>query len=104
MARARHAARWLEQDKKISVRNAPTHFGPLAYEIVSDVDNNKINATVEMPTRNPPKSVVLRFRHPKSAPIKGVEVNGKDWKPFNPEKETVELKGLSGTVTVTAKY
>lgn len=95
---------WLEQGKKISVRNAPTHFGPLAYEIVSDVDNNKIHATVEMPTRNPPKSVVLRFRHPKSLAIKGVEVNGQDWKPFNPEKETVELQGLSGTVTVTAKY
>ena len=37
---------WLEQGKKISVKNAPTHFGTVAYEIVSDVDNGKINATV----------------------------------------------------------
>ncbi|MHB8861187.1 MAG: hypothetical protein ACYC6N_02200 [Pirellulaceae bacterium] len=95
---------WLEQGKKISVKNAPTHFGTVAYEIVSDVDHDRINAIVAMPTRNPPKSVVLRFRHPRSAPIKGVEVDGQDWRPFNPEKETIELKGLSGTVTVTAKY
>ena len=95
---------WLEQGQKISVQNAPTHFGTVAYEIVSDVDHDKINATVELPTRNPPKSVVLRLRHPKSAPIKSVEVNGKDWKSFNPELESVELKGLSGTATVKAQY
>jgi hypothetical protein len=95
---------WFEQGKKIRVTNAPTHFGPVAYQIASDVDNNKINATVEMPRRNPPKSVVLRLRHPKSTPIKGVEVNGQDWTRFHPEKETVELKGLGGTVTVAAKY
>ncbi|MEI7767483.1 MAG: alpha-L-fucosidase [Phycisphaerae bacterium] len=44
----------------------------------------------------------LRLRHPKSAPIKSVTVNGKDWKDFN--KECVILKGLTGTVAVTAKY
>ena len=49
---------WLEQGKKIAVKNAPTYFGTLAYEIVSDVDHGKIAATVEMPSRNPPKSVV----------------------------------------------
>ncbi len=32
---------WLEQGKKIAVRNAPTYFGPLAYEIVSDVDHGQ---------------------------------------------------------------
>jgi hypothetical protein len=103
LARATPRA-WLEQGQKISVQNAPTHFGQVAYEIVSDVANNKISAIVEMPTRTPAKSVVLRFRHPESAPIKSVKVNGKDWKSFNPEHETVELKGLSGTVTVTAQY
>lgn len=103
LARATPRA-WLEQGQKISVKNAPTHFGTVAYEIVSDVDHDQINATVEMPARNPPKSVALRFRHPQAAPIREVEVNGADWKSFDPEKETVELQGLSGTVTVTAKY
>jgi hypothetical protein len=67
--------------------------------------------------------VVLRFRHPKTAPIKAVTVNGpsagsrlradatagtagqgKPWTEFNKDKETITLKGLTGNVTVTAQY
>jgi hypothetical protein len=95
---------WLKQGKKIGVQNAPTYYGQVAYEIVSDVDHGKINATVEIPTRKAPKSVLLRFRHPTAAPIKSVAVNGKEWKEFNKEKEFISLKGLTGTVAVTAKY
>ena len=95
---------WLEQGRKISVKNAPTHFGVTAFEIVSEVDHDKITASVEMPSRNPPKSVLLRFRHPRAAPIKGVTVNGKDWKAFSRDRETVELKGLTGTVAVRVNY
>ena len=95
---------WLEQGKTISVKNAPTYFGSLAYEIVSDADNGKITASVEIPGRNPPKSVLLRLRHPKTAPIKSVQVNGKAWTQFNKEKEVVELTGMTGKVSVEARY
>ncbi|QDU96541.1 hypothetical protein [Lignipirellula cremea] len=95
---------WLEQGKKISVKNAPTYFGPVAYEIVSDADKGQISATIEMPARKSPNEVVLRFRHPKSAPIKAVTVNGKAWTEFNKDKETITLKSLTGTVAVTARY
>jgi hypothetical protein len=95
---------WLEQGRKIAVKHAPTHFGDVGYEIISDADNGKIAATVEMPSRTPPKSVVLRFRHPKASPIKGVTVNGKSWTDFDAAKETIELKGLTGTVEVVATY
>jgi hypothetical protein len=50
------------------------------------------------------KEVLLRLRHPKSAPIKSVTVNGKPWTEFNRDKETIALKGLTGTVAVTAQY
>ena len=95
---------WFEQGKKISVTNSPTFFGPVEYEIVSDVDKGKINATVKMPARNPPNEVRLSLRHPKSLPIISVTVNGKEWKEFNTVKEYIVLKGLSGTVAVTAQY
>jgi hypothetical protein len=95
---------WLEQGKSISVKNAPTYFGTVAYEIVSDVDNGKITATVEMPSRKAPKEVVLRLRHPKAAPIKSVTINGKEWKEFTKDKETITLTGLTGTAVVTARY
>jgi hypothetical protein len=63
---------WLEAGKRISVQNAPTCFGTVAYEIVSDVDHGKITATIEVPSRKAPAAVQLRFRHPKSAPLKSV--------------------------------
>lgn len=95
---------WLEQGKKIAVRNAPTYFGALAYEIVSDVNHGRITATLEIPDRNAPKSVLVRLRHPASAPIQSVRVNGKRWTRFNQDKEVIELTGLSGTATVVANY
>jgi hypothetical protein len=95
---------WLEQGKKIAVKNAPTYFGSLAYAIVSDVDNGKITATIEMPSRNPPNSLIVRFRHPKTAPIKSVTVNGQPWTRFDKDKEIIELTGTTGRVMVVANY
>lgn len=95
---------WLEQGKSIEVSSAPTCFGTLAYEIVSDVDHGKITATISIPERAPAKEVILRLRHPHATPIKSVLVNGQPWKDFDPAEETITLKGLSGEVTVVAKY
>ena len=95
---------WLEQGKKISVKNAPTGFGEVGYEIVSDANNGKIAATVEMPSRNTPKSVLLRLRHPEALPIKSVTVNGSPWTDFDPAKEVVSLHDVKGTVKVECNY
>jgi hypothetical protein len=74
---------WLEQGKRIAVKNASTHFGTMDYEIVSDVDHGKIMATVKMPSRKLPEAVLLRLRHPSAAAIKSVTVNGKLWNHFD---------------------
>jgi hypothetical protein len=103
LARATPRA-WLEQGKKISVKNAPSVFGTVAYEIVSDIDHGKITATVEMPSRGRPQAILLRLRHPQAAPIKSVTVDGKSWPNFKPDKETIDLKGLKGKVIVVANY
>ncbi len=103
MARATPRA-WLEQSKKISVKNAPSHFGTVGYEIVSDAKSGKITATVEMPSRRPPKSVLLRFRHPKALPMKSVTVNGRPWTDFDPVKEVISLHDIKGTVKVESRY
>jgi hypothetical protein len=103
LARAAPRA-WLEQGKRISVRNSPTHFGTVAYEIVSDVDHGKITATIEVPSRTPPRAVLLRLRHPKTSPIKAAMVNGKPWTDFDPAKETIRLHDVQGSIKVEAVY
>jgi len=95
---------WLKQGRKISVKNAPTHFGTVDYEIVSDVDKGRITATAQMPSRSTPKAVMLRFRHPKADPIGSVTVNGKDWKNFDAATEVIHLDGLKGKLSVQANY
>jgi hypothetical protein len=95
---------WLAQGKKIAVKNAPTYFGPLAYTIASDVDNGRIVATVEIPSRRPPQTVLLRLRHPKSLPIKSVTLGGKPWTDFDPAKEVVRLHDVRGSVKVEVSY
>jgi len=103
LARATPRA-WLEQGKRVAVRNAPSFFGTVAYEIVSDVQHGRITATVEMPSRNRPKAVLLRLRHPKGLPITSVTVNGKDWIDFNRDEEAVALHDVTGSVSVEVKY
>jgi hypothetical protein len=103
LARATPRA-WLEQGKRISVKDAPTHFGTVNYEIVSDVDNGKITATVKLPSRGSTKEVLLRLRHPQSAPIQSVSVNGAAWKDFDKAKEFVSLHDVAESVRVEIIY
>ncbi|MCX7004953.1 MAG: hypothetical protein NTV22_16990 [bacterium] len=59
---------------------------------------------MKMPSRNAPKEVWLRLRHPTSAPIRGVIVNGKKWKDFDAAREVVTLHNLKDIVSVEVKY
>ncbi len=77
LARATPRA-WLEQGKRISVTNAPTYFGTVDYEIISDVQHGKISAQVKIPSRDKASEIWLRLRHPRSQPIKSVTVNVED--------------------------
>jgi hypothetical protein len=95
---------WLEQGKRIAVRNAPTHFGPVGYEIVSDVEHGRLVATVTLPSRNPPREVVLVLRHPASAAIAAVKINGKPWIDYDPARGLVRLHGLSGQARVVVRW
>jgi hypothetical protein len=95
---------WLEQGRRISVKNAPTRFGTVAYEIKSDVAHGRIRATVTMPNRDPSVGVLLRFRHPKGSRIKSVLVNGKAWKDFDAAMEIIRLHGLKKQVGVEVRY
>ena len=88
----------------IEIKNAPTHFGLAEYRIVSDVDHGVVAATVSIPSRQPAQEICLRVRHPKSAPMKSVRVNGTEWTAFDAGREVVMLRGLKGSVKVEIHY
>jgi hypothetical protein len=91
----RGAARQWYQN--LAVEKAPTHFGPVSY-VVRTVDAGTMDATLELPDA----PVVLHLRHPRSAPIRSVTVNGRAWNEFDAGREIVVLKGLAGAVRVRA--
>jgi hypothetical protein len=103
LARATPRA-WLEEGKRIAVQNAPTRFGPVSYEIISQTRSNSIVVTVDLPSRHAPKSLLLRLRHPQAAPLRSVRINGNTWKHFDAKQETIQLEGLKGRVSLQAIY
>ncbi len=103
LARATPRA-WLEDGKKIAIENAPTHFGTVSYRITSAASDGKIKATISMPSAIGQNAVLLRFRHPRNAPIQSVAVNGQVWNDFDKGRELIRLKNVTGTVTVEAAY
>lgn len=95
---------WLKQGKRISVNHAPTAFGDVDYEIVSDIEHRLVTASVTLPSRKPPKAVFLRLRHPNAKAIASVTVNGKPWSDFDSKRELVTLHSRTGVVKVTVRY
>jgi hypothetical protein len=90
---------WLADGKAIAVREAPTSFGPLSYEI--DAGADQIDATVEVPSRRPPGSLRLRLRVPAGRTVVAARVNGRP-RPFNRKTATIDLSGLRGTLSIVA--
>ena len=96
--------RWTEDGKIIEVRNQPTRFGPVGYKIVSHVRDGYIEASIESPTRTPPKHVVIRIRHPEGRPMKSVTVDGKPYTSFDSVAETVVLPATAATQQIRLAY
>ncbi|MEK7403513.1 MAG: hypothetical protein AAB225_00250 [Acidobacteriota bacterium] len=83
--------KWLEDGKKIEVRQAPTWYGRLSLLIESRAASGQIRATIEPPDRRNPRLLLLRLRHPQAKGIRSVTVNGKTWTDFDPRREWLRL-------------
>ncbi len=80
---------WLAHGQSIQIERAPTHFGPLAAQLTSDVDNGVIRARVTFNGTHDPQSLRIRFRHPLKARMRKVRINGQDSHHFEAESECV---------------
>jgi hypothetical protein len=89
---------------KVSVREAPTRFGPVSYEIRSSVGEGFIEADIRPPTRSAPEAIVIRLRHPEGKPMQSVTVNGRPHEDFDAKREIVRLAGSDEPILVRAEY
>ena len=96
---------WLGNGKKIEVKNAPTYFGEMSLNIEGINSDNEIKAEIDMPSRNPPKQLLVRLRHPEGKAIKSAMVNGKRWKNFDVKKEYISIPSPSAKkYIISVKY
>jgi len=92
--------RWLEDGKQIKIEHAPTPFGPVSVLMKSELSAAKVTAQLELPTRNPVKSVLLRARVPDGWKIVSARAGGSRSNLNVDSNGTVDISGLRGTVTV----
>lgn len=99
-------AAWLQDGKVITVRNAPTDFGPVSYTIkgLSGKGPGTVRATVQVPDRSPVKNLSIRLDPGDGKVLAGVLVNGERYRRFNAASDTINLSGLKGRVTIVASY
>lgn len=95
---------WLRDGMTVGVGNAPSRFGMVSYKITSHVNEGYIEATIDPPTRQSPRQIVLRLRHPDGKRIKSVTVNGVAHADFDPARECITLDPGTKEIVVRAEY
>jgi len=95
---------WLTDGKKCGIENSSTYFGPMSVKYESGAAKGQIEMTIDPPRRNPPKRILVRFRHPEGRRMTRCEVNGKAYKRFDSAKELVVLTRCRKSTRVIAYY
>ncbi len=95
---------WLAHGKTIRIAAAPTHFGPVSFQVRSAVNSGQIEITLDPPRRNPCHAIRLRVRHPKAIPIHSVTVDGKPWPDVDPTGPWIVLPGAGTARHIVVSY
>jgi hypothetical protein len=86
---------WLEDGKHIAVMDAPTWFGKISFEIRSSASTGSVEASLQLESRRPGTTILLRIRHPHGKLMQHVTVNGRPWEDFDPAKEWVRIPNVN---------
>ena len=95
---------WFLPGRAIEVDRAATFFGELSFRIESHTERGFIEARVSPPQRTRPKAILLRLRHPSGKRMVRVELSGKNWTQFVPDRETITLPLDRREIAVRAFY
>ncbi len=93
---------WLNDGEMIKVENAPTYYGNISFKIISKLDNNTIQCSLNVPERIESTDIVIRLRHPDKKCIASVMVNGQKWRNFG--FEDVILNNPANNVFLEVRY
>lgn len=98
---------WLRDGERIAVRDLPSSFGPIAFEVTSSLDDGYVTARIEPPAveegRATAAEVTVHLRAPAGHRLTGVTVDGEQV-PFDAASESVRLGAVREPVTVEASY
>jgi hypothetical protein len=94
--------RWFAPGEKIEMRAAPTYFGPVSYRTRASASG--VEAEVELPKRNLPRTVWLVIRAPDGKQLRAVEIDGKTWKDFDAAGERIRLPLDRPAIKVSAHF
>jgi len=92
---------WLQPGKRIRVERLSTYFGNISYSVESR-STTRVSATIE-PPKGKWRTLEISFRHPGSAPIRKVTVNGADHSGFD-SSGTVRLSPGASPISVEVYY
>jgi len=91
--------KWLEDGKKIELKNVASYFGPLSLTVSSNVRNGYIEASVECSSARKPEKVILRIPHPSDK--RPVKVSGGT---YDDASESVTIAPFTGKAIIRIEY
>jgi hypothetical protein len=97
-------SQWLDVGKTLEVKNAPTRFGPVTFNLNTDREGRRVRAEILPPTRRAPKQIILRLRDPQGRGLGSVRVNGREHRDFESQPGLIRLTPTSGMIQLTANY
>jgi hypothetical protein len=95
--------RWLVSPEGVTVNQVQTFFGPLSYSMHAGEKTGVVEATVQLPMRNPAKKAWLVVRVPQGS-IESVTLNGGSWTGIDRRLEAVELPQQQGPLKLEIRY
>ena len=95
---------WLKDGLGITITNAPSNFGPVSYDIKSNINQGHMTVWINPPNRKEMSQIVIRLRHPEGKNILGAKATGGDVLAIDNDKQTVSLHPTGGTIDLTVEF
>jgi hypothetical protein len=93
---------WLAPGRSISVRDAPTSFGPLSYTLSSAA--GVVRASIVVPSESPPRRLSLVLRLPHGERLTTMTLDGAPFTRFNRSSGSIDLSGRKGMLELEARH